>query len=332
MASSYTTRLRLELPVLGELSGTWGTRVNLGITELVDFAIAGYSSVAMTDADYTLTTSNAAADEARSAILNMTGTLTAARNVICPTASKTYIIKNATTGGFAITLKTSGGTGISIPNGKATLLYCDGTNVVDGITTLSSLTLGSALPVASGGTGVATLTGIPLASGTSAWTAAAAGTDYAKPNTASTWTAKQTFTGTSAIAGIKQVCELNASSVNATAPSSTQNFDVTSYSTYYCTANANTNWTVNFRASSGTSLDTLMSTGEYLDLTFIATNGVTPYYSSTVKVDGTTIVSAWKGGPPTSGTASKVEVYNYRIIKYGAAQFIAFVTKDSYNA
>lgn len=332
MASSYTTRLRLELPVLGELSGTWGTRVNLGITELVDFAIAGYSSVAMTDADYTLTTSNAAADEARSAVVNMTGTLTAARNVICPTASKTYIIKNATTGGFAVTLKTSGGTGISVPNGKTMLLYCDGTNVVDGVTSLSSLTLASALPVASGGTGVATLTGIPLASGTSAFTAAAAGTDYAKPNTASTWTAKQTFTGTTAIAGVKQVCELNTISLSIVAPTTTQNFDVASYSVYYTSTNAVNNWTINFRASSGTSLDTLMAVNEYVDVVFIVTNGATPYYNTIVKVDGVTITALWSGGPPTSGTANRTEVYNYRIVKYGSAQFVAFATKGAYNA
>jgi len=157
MPSSYTTSLRLTLPATGELSGTWGTTVNTGITELTDAAIAGYVSVAMTDADYTLTVANGATDQARRMMLNMTGTLTAARNVICPTASKLYIIKNATTGGFAITLKTSGGTGISIPNGSSMLLMCNGTNVVDAVTNFSSLTLGSPLLPASGGTGITSL-------------------------------------------------------------------------------------------------------------------------------------------------------------------------------
>lgn len=153
MPSSYTTSLRLTLPATGELSGTWGTTVNTGITELTDASIAGYVSVAMTDADYTLTVANGLTDEARRMMLNMTGTLTGAKNVICPTASKLYIIKNATTGGFAITLKTTAGTGISIPNGSSMLLMCDGTNVIDAVTYYSSLTLGAALPATSGGTG-----------------------------------------------------------------------------------------------------------------------------------------------------------------------------------
>ena len=157
MPSSYTTSLRLTLPATGELSGTWGTTVNTGITELTDASIAGYVSVAMTDADYTLTVANGATDQARRMMLNMTGTLTAARNVICPTASKLYIIKNATTGGFAITLKTSAGTGISIPNGSSMLLMCDGTDVVNAVTNFSSLTLGTPLLPASGGTGITSL-------------------------------------------------------------------------------------------------------------------------------------------------------------------------------
>tara|TARA_R110000868_G_scaffold112176_5_gene302318 strand:+ start:7741 stop:10587 length:2847 start_codon:yes stop_codon:yes gene_type:complete len=159
MPSSYTTSLRLTLPATGELSGTWGTTVNTGITELTDAAIAGYVSIAMTDADYTLTVANGSADQARRMMLNMTGTLTAARNVICPTASKLYIIKNATTGGFAITLKTSAGTGISIPNGSSMLLMCNGTDVVDAVTQFSSgaFTNLSYTGTLTGGTGVVAL-------------------------------------------------------------------------------------------------------------------------------------------------------------------------------
>jgi len=136
MPSSYTSSLRLTLPATGENSGTWGTVVNTGITELTDSSIAGYVSIAMTDADYTLTVASGATDQARRMMLNMTGTLTLARNVICPSVSKLYIIKNSTTGGFAITLKTSAGSGISIPNGKSMLLMCDGSDVVSAITQL----------------------------------------------------------------------------------------------------------------------------------------------------------------------------------------------------
>jgi len=88
MPSSFTPSLRLTLPVTGENSGTWGDLVNNGITSLVDSSVAGYAAITMTDANYTLTSVNGAADEARRMMLNISGTLTAARNVICPTASK----------------------------------------------------------------------------------------------------------------------------------------------------------------------------------------------------------------------------------------------------
>lgn len=161
MPSSYTSSLRLTLPATGENNGTWGQLVNDGITTLIDTAVAGYVSIAMSDADYTLTNVNGNTDEARRAILNMTGTLTAARNVICPTASKVYIFKNATTGGFAVTLKTSGGTGVSVPNGETRLLYCDGTNVVTAISNLGSVTSVSGTGTVNG----ITLTGTVTSSG-----------------------------------------------------------------------------------------------------------------------------------------------------------------------
>lgn len=159
MPSSYTSNLRLTLPLQGELAGSWGNTVNTGITTLTDTAIAGTSAVTMTDADHTLTTVNGATDQARAMFITLTGTLTSARSVICPSNSKLYYVTNNTTGGFSITFKTSAGGGISIPNGKRTAVYCDGTNVLDGETYLSSITLGTALPVASGGTGATTSTG-----------------------------------------------------------------------------------------------------------------------------------------------------------------------------
>lgn len=144
MPTSYTAKLRLAQPATGELFGTWGTTVNTGITALVEDAIAGRASVAMSDADYTLTSNNGAADEARNMVIRMTGTLTAPRNVICPTAAKLYIFENATTGGFAVTLKTSAGTGVSVAAGASALLRCDGTNVVTWVTASGGTSPGGA--------------------------------------------------------------------------------------------------------------------------------------------------------------------------------------------
>jgi hypothetical protein len=147
MPSSYTPSLRLVLPVTGELTGTWGDVTNQGLTELVDASIAGTASITMLDANYTLSTADGTADEARKMFVVATGALTAARNIICPTASKLYFVANTTTGGFAVTLKTSAGTGISIPNGAAMVLYCDGTNVINAITNFSTLDVAGALDV-----------------------------------------------------------------------------------------------------------------------------------------------------------------------------------------
>ena len=132
--TTYSTKLRLAIPTTGELADTWGSLINTGLTALVDDAIAGIATVSHPDtASYTLTANNAASDEARCAVLKITGALTAARNVVCPTQPKLYIMENATTGGFAVTLKTAAGTGVSVPNGTSALLRCDGTNVIDWI-------------------------------------------------------------------------------------------------------------------------------------------------------------------------------------------------------
>lgn len=157
MPSSYTPSLRLVLPVTGELTGTWGDTVNDGLTSLVDASVAGTASIAMTDANYTLSTANGATDEARRMFVSLTGSLTAQRDVICPAASKLYFVHNGTN--QAIVFKTSAGTGVTVPVNARATLFCDGTNVVTAVNYVPSLTLGAALPVASGGTGATTATG-----------------------------------------------------------------------------------------------------------------------------------------------------------------------------
>jgi hypothetical protein len=133
MTTAYTPILQLALPVTGELNGTWGDVVNNNITSMVEQAIAGLATInTWTTASHTLTTADGTTDEARCAILQCSGAPGAAATVICPAFSKVYIIKNSVTGGFAVTLKTSAGTGISVANGSTALLYCDGTNVVSG--------------------------------------------------------------------------------------------------------------------------------------------------------------------------------------------------------
>jgi hypothetical protein len=105
MPSSYSTLLRIELIANGEKVGSWGSTTNVNLGTLIEQAISGRASVAMTDANYTLTTANGATDEARCAVIALSGTLTATRNVICPSTSKTYVVYNGTTGGQSIVLQ-----------------------------------------------------------------------------------------------------------------------------------------------------------------------------------------------------------------------------------
>jgi len=173
MPSSYTTNLRLTLPATGENNGTCGSLVNTGITALVDSAIAGTANVTMTNADYTLTNSNGAADEARCMFINLSGTISATRNVICPNTSKLYFVYNGTTGGKSIVFKTLAGNGITIPNGKRATLYCDGTNVVfafDQVSLTPTVTISGAIDGASTDYGI-NLSGVTIKSNVT-WLAA----------------------------------------------------------------------------------------------------------------------------------------------------------------
>jgi len=124
------------------------------------------------------------------------------------------------------------------------------------------------------------------------------------------------------------IAEVNT--ISATAATGTINYDVTTQSVLYYTTNASGNFTVNFRGSSGTTLNTVMQTGESISATFLVTNGATAYYNSVVQVDGSTVTPKWQGGTaPTSGNASSIDSYTYVIIKTGSATFtvLASVTK-----
>jgi hypothetical protein len=151
MASTYSS-LKIQLMGTGENSGTWGTITNTNLGTALEEAIVGSADVTFASADVTLTLTDANSSQtARNLRLNLTGTVGAPQNLIVPAIEKVYIINNGLT--QTITVKNTGGTGIAVPAGKTMYVYNNGTNVLDAVTHLTSLTLGSALPIASGGTG-----------------------------------------------------------------------------------------------------------------------------------------------------------------------------------
>ena len=130
MATSFTTILKLALPATGELAGTWGNVVNQNITSMVEEAIAGLATIdTWVGASHTLTTADGTTSESRCAILELSGAPGGAATVICPDATKVYIVRNEVDGGFAATIKTAAGTGVTIPNSRVAVVYCDGTDV-----------------------------------------------------------------------------------------------------------------------------------------------------------------------------------------------------------
>ena len=125
MPSTYDPLLRLELQATGENANTWGTKTNNNL-QLIAAAIAGVATVSVSSGDTTLSTANAATDQARSAILLVQGTLTGNANIIVPSEPKTYAIIRGTSGAFDIVVKNAG-TGATLPTSGNELIICTST-------------------------------------------------------------------------------------------------------------------------------------------------------------------------------------------------------------
>jgi len=133
MASTFSPSLRIELIGNGDQSGVWGQTTNNNLGTIIEQAITGVVSITMLNANYTLSNFNGVSDESRNAVLVVGGTNAAVRDIIAPSAEKLYIVKNSTSGGFAINIRTSSGSSVSVPNGATVLVYCDGTNFYSGV-------------------------------------------------------------------------------------------------------------------------------------------------------------------------------------------------------
>lgn len=209
MATQYTSLLGFAKPTTGELAGTWGVTINDSFTQLADDAIASTAVIDVTGGNVTLTTTGSgASNEARRAIIRVTGSPGVTRNVIAPSQSKVYSVINQSDS--SIVFKGAATTGVTIGAGVAQVLAWNGTDfetlggdvTLNGTQTLTNKTLtapvlttptlgtptsgtltnctalplttgvSGVLPVTNGGTGTNSISGILKGNGSGAFTAA----------------------------------------------------------------------------------------------------------------------------------------------------------------
>lgn len=269
MPSTYSSQLRLELMANGENSNSWGTKANT-TWQLVEAAIAGMATVTITGGAYSLTSNNAAADEARSAALKFTGTLTSNATITVPSTAKMYVVWNATSGAYTLTIKTSGGSGVAVAQGDKVVVWCDGTDFyVPAPSTLSptSIELGHASDT--------TLTRV------SAGVMAVEGKTVGTLSTAQTWSASQR---------------------GAITTDNDLSFDLSVTNNFSCTPSAG--GTLTFTNPSGQSGFIKLVNGSNYAIAAAATTKISAADLSKISATGTYIISYYSDGTNTFCSAS----------------------------
>ena len=110
--------------------------------------------------------------------------------------------------------------------------------------------------------------------------------------------------------------------VSATAATGTINFDAATQGVLYYTTNASANWTLNVRGNSGTTLNSILTTGDAITVSFLVTNGSTAYRHTAMTIDGTSVTPKFSGGTaPAAGNASSIDAYSFTIIKTADATY-----------
>jgi hypothetical protein len=144
MASTYTSRIRLEKQGDGENPNTWGLRLNQNVIDLLDEAVAAYVTVSVSNTNVTLSANDGTTDQSRSPFIELQGEVTSNLNVTVPSVDKGYIINDSTTrnpAGSTVTLKTATGSGSLVKVGRISQFICDGVSVhpVEGYTSVSDI-------------------------------------------------------------------------------------------------------------------------------------------------------------------------------------------------
>ena len=353
MANSTSASLKLTVQATGENSGTWGQITNTNLL-ILEQAIGGFQSVAI-NTGATLTFSNGALSNGKNNVLKLVGTIGGAVNVVVPDSiEKTYIIDNATTGAYTVTVKTSSGTGVTwAAADKGTkVVYSDGTNVVDtNLTDLSDFSpqlsadldtnaqniiidntkaildesSNEQIKFSTTGSAVNEFTVANAATGNARNLSATGGDTNIDLNITPKGYGRATFNGQGKI---QSVAEKLQQKLWLLQEQSTMMF---LHKKLNFTSDSAANWTLNIRGDGSTSLDSIMDTGESITIAHIVKNGSTPYYNSAVQIDGSGVTPEWQGGAaPSAGNASSLDVYTYTVIKTGSATFTVLAAQTQF--
>jgi len=356
MANSTSSFLKLTVQATGENSGTWGQITNTNLL-IVEQAIAGYEAVALNaTTGATLTVSNGAVSNGKNAVLQLTGTITTNVNVVVPVVEKVYIVDNATSGAYSVTVKTSSGSGVvwAAADKGTKMVYGDGTNIVDtAFTELSSdfspqlsanldtngqniiidntkaildENSNEQIKFATTGSAVNEFSVTNAASSGSPALSVTGGDTNVDMTLTPKGTGRVTINGGGKI---QQIAE--KVTIAATGTTGVTNFDVVTQSVLYHTTAAAGNFTVNIRGDGSTTLNNIMDTNESITVAFLVTNTGSPYYQSAFTIDGSSVTPEYQGGAaPSAGNANSVDIYTYTVIKTGSAAFTVFAAQTQF--
>jgi len=358
MANSTSASLKLTVQTTGENSGTWGQITNTNLL-ILEQAVGGYEAVALNaTTGATLTFTNGAVSNGKNQVLKLTGTITGNVEVIVPdSVEKTYIVDNATSGVYTVTVKTTSGTGVAwstTDKGKK-MVYSDGTNVVDtAFTDLSSdysPQLSADLETNSNNISFADTKGIVDDSGNQLITFSKTGSavnEITVANAAASGTPAISATGGDSDVDINLTPKGDAGRVTfngggkiqqlaekvtteATAATGTVNYDLLTQAVWNFTTAAAANWTLNIRADGSNSLDSIMDVGESVTFAHIVKQNDPAYYNNVVTIDGGAVTPEWQGGSaPSGGNVTSLDVYTYTAIKTAGSTFTVLAAQTQF--